>query len=205
MGSSLRCQIVRGCLARFIDETNISHPFDPDVVDPDVVEAFVVHGLTGRASSTKGTYRSVLLGDSETRAGRGTPFPGAPAPSPYSTQERADLFAMARAQRHHASADAALVLISFGIGAGIRPGELIQAEWSDVEISTHDVALVIRGSRSRTVPVAAPIASTIRELASRATDSHCFRPGHTDRTYKNFVSDFTDHLVRDPSATRLRR
>ena len=68
-----------------------------------MIEAFCVAGLAGRASSTRGTYRSALYRLAEAARGppgqRATPFAGAKAPAPYSRAERAELAAVAAAQR----------------------------------------------------------------------------------------------------------
>ena len=73
------------------------------LLDYDVIEAFCVTGLHGRASCTRGTYRSALYRLAESACGppgqRATPFPGAKAPPPYSPAERAELAALAAAQR----------------------------------------------------------------------------------------------------------
>ena len=74
-------------LARFADSRGV-----PDSrefwLDYDVIEAFCVAGLAGRASSTRGTYRSALYRLAEAAGGpagqRATPFAGARAPAPYS-------------------------------------------------------------------------------------------------------------------------
>ena len=72
-------------------------------LDYDVMEAFCVTGLRGRTCSTRGTYRSALYRLAEAAHGpsgqRATPFPGAEAPAPYSPAERAELAAVAAAQR----------------------------------------------------------------------------------------------------------
>src|SRR6266571_626639 len=72
-------------------------------LDYDVIEAFCVAGLAGRASSTRGTYRSALYRLAVPVHGppgmRATPFPAAKGPPPYSLAERAELTAIAAAQR----------------------------------------------------------------------------------------------------------
>ena len=89
-------------LSRFAQRRGI--PADREfLLDYDVIEAFCVAGLTGRASSTRGTYRSALYRLAETANGppgqRPTPFTGARAPAPYSPAERAELSAIAAAPR----------------------------------------------------------------------------------------------------------
>ena len=54
-----RARSVLACLAKFAAGQGI--PASPEwLLDYDVVEAFCVRGCAGRASSTRGTYRSVL-------------------------------------------------------------------------------------------------------------------------------------------------
>ena len=92
--------------------------------------------MWGRASSTRGTYRSALYRLAVAASGRPgcrpTPFPGARAPAPYLTAERAELAALAAAQRGAARRSSALALVVFGIGAGLRPGELVALRGDDV-------------------------------------------------------------------------
>ena len=106
------------------------------LLDYDVIEAFCVAGLPGRALSTRGTYRSALYRLAEPVHGapgqRATPFAGAEAPPPYSPAERAGLAALAAAQRDPARRRSALAVVVFGIGAGLRPGELVALRGSDV-------------------------------------------------------------------------
>ena len=63
---------------------------------------------------------------------RATPFAGAKPPPPYSPAERAELAAIAAAQRDPAKRRSALAMVVFGIGAGLRPGELMALRGSDV-------------------------------------------------------------------------
>ena len=105
-------------------------------LDYDVIEAFCVAGLAGRASSARGTCRSALYRLAEAAHGpagqRATPFAGARAPAPYSPAERAELAAVAAAQRDPVRRSSALALVVFGIGAGLRTGELVALRGGDV-------------------------------------------------------------------------
>ena len=92
---------VRG-LCRFAAARGI--PASRDfLLDYDVIEAFCVAGLPGRAPSTRGTCRSALYRLARPVHGepgqRATPFAGAKAPPPYSPAGRAELTALAAAQR----------------------------------------------------------------------------------------------------------
>ena len=177
------------------------------LLDYDVIEAFCVAGLAGRASSTRGTYRSALYRLAEARHGppgqRPTPFPGARAPAPYSPGERAELAALAAAQRDPAKRASALALVVFGIGAGLRPGELVALRGGDVTRHGRRVTVHVSGPAARVVPVTADYAGRAWELARRAGSGHVFRPGPADRGYKNFVTNFALGLAADPAAPRL--
>jgi integrase len=196
---------VRG-LSRFALARGI--PAGPQfVLDYDVIEAFCVAGLDGRACSTRGTYRSALyrlampVGGQPGR--RATPFAGATAPLPYSPAERAELAALAAAQRDAARRASALALVVFGIGAGLRPGELVALRGSDVSGPGSRVTVRVGGPAARMVPVAPPYAGRAAGLARGAGSDFVFRPGPADRRYKNFVTKFTRALAADPAAPRL--
>ena len=177
------------------------------LLDYDVIEAFCVAGLAGRASSTRGTYRPALYRLAEARHGppgqRATPFPGARALAPYSPGERAELAALAAAQRDPPRRAPALALVVFGIGAGLRPGELVALRGGDVTRHGRRVTVRVSGPAARVVPVTADYAGRAWELARRAGSGHVFRPGTADRGYKNFVTDFARGLAADPAAPRL--
>jgi integrase len=196
---------VRG-LSRFAAARGI--PPGPEfLLDYDVIEAFCVAGLPGRASSTRGTYRSALyrlaVPVHGTPGQRATPFPGARPPPPYSPADRAELAGIAAAQRDAARRSSALALVVFGIGAGLRPGELVALRGSDVTRHGRHVAVHAGGPAARVVPVTAGYAGRAWELARRAGSGFVFRPGPADRRYKNFVTNFARGLAADPAAVRL--
>ena len=177
------------------------------LLDYDVIEAFCVAGLPGRAPSTRGTYRSALYrlampvhGEAGQRA---TPFAGARAPAPYSPAERAGLAAIAAAQRDPARRASALAVVVSGVGAGLRPGELVALRGSDVARHGRGVAVHAGGPAARVVPVTPAYAGRAARLAAGAGDGHLFRPGPADRGYKNFVTNFARTLAADPAAPRL--
>ncbi len=198
---------VRG-LSRFAEAGGVP-PGREFLLDYDVIEAFCVTGLPGRACSTRGTYRSALYRLAEAAHGppgqRATPFPGARAPAPYSPAERAELAAVAAAQRDPAKRSSALALVVFGIGAGLRPGELVALRGDD--IFRHGRQVMVRvsvsGPAARMVPVTSGYAVRARELARRAGSGFMFRPGPADRSYKNFVTNFARGLAADPAAPGL--
>jgi integrase len=170
---------------------------------PQVVAAYLALGLDGRASSTKGTYHSVLrhLG------GIGTPksaprFSGSLAPPPYNAAERAALYSIASAQRRRWRVHSALALLALGLGAGLRAGELIAVKGRDVSILGKVVYLRVGGARTRDVVVGAPEAHLVLRLATEP-DAYLFHPEEAERSYPNFVNDFCRQLAADPCAPRL--
>jgi hypothetical protein len=176
------------------------HGLEAALSDPDVVESFVVRGLPGRAPSTRGTYRSVLL-STPARHGRArvaTPFSGSGAVSPYTSAERAELINIAIAQRAPAKRNSALAIICFGIGAGLRPGELVALVGHDVVANGRFVT-----AAGRRVALGAPWQKMAAALAQSANGGFVFRRGGADRSQKNFVTDLCDRIVADPFAPRL--
>ena len=154
---SVTAPALRG-LSRFADSRGIPASWE-FLLDYDVIEAFCVAGLAGRAPATRGTYRSALYRLAEAGHGppgrRATPFPGARAPAPYSRGEQAELAALAAAQRDAAKRASALALAVFGIGAGLRPGELVALRGGDVTRHGRQVIVHVSGPAARAVPVTA--------------------------------------------------
>ena len=201
-----RARSVLGLLAGFAAGQGV--PASPaGLLDYDVAEAFCVRGCAGRASSTRGTYRSVLYrfaGQVHGPPGqRATPFAGAKAPAPYSADERAAVAAAVRAQRDAARRSWALAMVVFGVGAGLRPAELAALRGSDVTRRGGQVVVHVTGGPGRAVPVASRCAGRAAELARRADGRFVFRPGPADRRYKNFVNGFARSLAWDPDAPAL--
>jgi len=194
-------------LSRFAAARGIP-PSREFLLDYDVIEAFCVAGLPGCASSTRGTYRSALYrlaaGVHGLPGQRPTPFAGAKAPAPYSPAERAELAAAAAAQRNPARRAPALAVVVFGIGAGLRPGELVALRGDDVVRHGRRVTVHAGGPTARMVPVTADYAGRAWELARRAGSDFVFRPGPADRGYKNFTGNFARTLAADPAAPALR-
>ena len=167
---SVTTPALRG-LARFAETRGVPHSRE-FLLDYDVIEAFCVAGLAGRASSTRGTYRSALYRLAEAVHGpagqRATPFAGARAPALYSPGERAELAALAAARRDAAKRASALALVVFGIGAGLRPGELVALRGGDVTRHGRQVMVQVSGPAVRVVPVTSDYAGRAWELARRA-------------------------------------
>jgi integrase len=207
---SARSQAMAALVLRRLSRFAVSRGVPPGrefLLDYDVIEAFCVTGLAGRACSTRGTYRSALYRLAEAARGparqRPTPFAGARAPAPYSPAERAELAAAAAAQRDPAKRSSALAMVVFGIGAGLRPGELVALRGSDITRQGRRVLVQVSGPAARVVPVTSRYAGRAGELARRAGTGHVFRSGPAERSYKNFVTNFAGGLAADPAAPGL--
>jgi hypothetical protein len=107
------------------------------------------------------------------------------------------------AQRDPAKRSSALAMVVFGIGAGLRPGELVALRGSDVTRRGRQVMVQVSGPAARVVPVTSRYAGRAGELARRAGSGHVFRPGPAERSYKNFVTNFARGLAADPAAPAL--
>ncbi len=147
-----------------------------------MIEAFCVTGLAlpgvpgprdvpvGAVPARRGV-RTARRGSGRRR------LPGARAPAPYSPGERAELAAVAAAQRGPARRSPALALVVSGIGAGLRPGELVALRGGDVFRRGCQVMVQVSGASARVVPVTSGYAGRAGELARRAGSDFVFRPG----------------------------
>ena len=97
----------------------------------------------------------------------------------------------------------ALALVVFGIGAGLRTGELVALRGGDVFRHGRRVMVQVSGPAARVVPVTAGYAGRAWQLARRAGSDFVFRPGPACRGYKNFVTNFARGLAADPAAPAL--
>ena len=172
-----------------------------------MIEAFCVTGLAGRASSTRGTpVGAVPARRSGARPGgaAGDAVRGREA-RPRRTRRlngRSWPRSLA-AQRDPARRASALALVVFGIGAGLRPGELVTLRGGDVARHGRQVMVPVSGPSARVVPVTSGYAGRAWELARRAGSDFVFRPGPAGRSYKNFVTNFARGLAADPAAPAL--
>ena len=183
--------------ARFCDHQGLHAP-----ICEEIVEAFVQQGLCGLAPWSKATYRSVLRRLHGTRGSADAArFRPSKAKAPYSDKERAELSSIASSQPRAMWRDSAVALLALGIGAGLRPGELVAAKRDDVSVKR--AAVSIRVADGRIVPVTGTWARQLADLASRAEHGQLFWPTGADRSYKNFVNDFCYGIVADPAAVKM--
>ena len=93
-------------------------------------------------------------------------------------------------------------MVVFGVGTGLRPGELAALRGSDISRPRRQVVVHVSAGAGRMVPVAARYAARAAELDGCAGGGFVFRPGPADRGYKNFTG-FAGSLVAGPAAPRL--
>lgn len=192
-------------MVALLEEFLVQQGLEKELRTPWVIEAFLAIGLSGRAPSTKGTYRSVLRQSNRDLTTSARAYAGSRALAPYTPDERAELFSIAQSQRRAWRRHSSLALLTLSIGAGLRTGEVIAARGDDVAPSSgqsHTVRLMVKGQRPRAITVSPPYARPLVDLASLVKEGFLFHPEPADRSYPNFISDFTAHLARDPSAVR---
>jgi hypothetical protein len=116
---------------------------------------------------------------------------------------RAELAAIAATQRDPAKHSSALAMIVFGIGAGLRPGELVALRGGDVarhgrRVTVHITGPAARQCRSPRVTPAGRVSWPAAPAAGLYSG-----PGRAERGYKNFVTNFARGLAADPAAPGL--
>ena len=190
-------------LSRFADARGVP-PGGEFLLDYDVIEAFCVAGRRAGRLATRGTYRSALYRLAEAAHGpsgqRATPFPGARAPAPYSPAERAELAAVAAAQRDPAKRASALAMVVFGIGAGLRPGEPVALRGDDIFWHGRQAMVRVSGPAARAGAGYLTLCRPGRRAGPPGGQRPCIRPGPADRAQKNFVTNFARGLAADLAA-----
>ena len=201
--SARRTATVLASLSWFVNEEGL---VDSWPLEPEMLEAFCATTRRSWATSTRGTYRSVLrrAGGLAPDPGRSVAHGGAAAPAPYTSSERSELWSVAASQRAQWRRQGAFVLLALGLGAGLRAGEITAATGADVRSQRGVTVLDVAGTMSRTVVVQGPsFASLLGATARRSPSAHLFHPGEADRRYPNFINDFCRYLVVDPTAAKL--
>ncbi len=140
---------------------------------------------SGLKPSTLGTYAWALR---EEGIDTGTRHRGSPGSAPYSRAETASYLASAKALPDPAQRRAALVMITAGLGAGARAGELLA-------LVPGDLSPGLLRLPGRVVPLAEPWAGI---MSANAPDegAHLFSCGSAKRSRRSYLSDFSARLTR---------
>src|SRR5258708_16678279 len=99
------------------------------------------------------------------------------------------------AQRSPVKRSSALAVVWFGIGAGLRPGELTALRGTDVGRAGATVVTRVAGPAPRTVPAAGRYGPLLEELARGAGGGVVFRPGPAARDHQNFLTRLARRLA----------
>lgn len=138
-------------------------PMDAEAVfTPSLVERYCLTQLKGLVSETRSTRRSYLR-----RVGRActnkAPWPRDPKPfaenntlmPPYTSAEVEGFWRAARAQATDRRVRVATVILVLGLGAGLRPSEMLSVRAHDIFRHPDEPRLVVVALPDRTVPVLA--------------------------------------------------
>lgn len=90
---------------------------------------------------------------------------------PYTDREVDALWGAARAQLNDQRTRVAQTLLCLGLGAGLKPGEMLQVTAHHVGLHPQDERLVVVLLHDRTVPVLAEYAPTLMDLCRRYPDA----------------------------------
>ena len=140
--------------------------------DEALVERFILCGTDGRAAGTRRTLRTSLRALARVVApavGPGaTALPRERAKAPYSQGEIDAYLALAAAQPTRARRLRAGGLIALGAGAGLVGADLRAVRGVDVMARSGGLVVVVRGKKSRVVPVLARYHDLLGESAAFA-------------------------------------
>jgi integrase len=126
-----------------------------------------------------------LLGMARRLDGQSRRHPGVPTsrkrrfnphfPRPYSEPELTTFRSSAARRPNERRRRNALVLLSLGAGAGLRPREITDARVADVTDTTSGMSVKVRGKRARTVPVHSRWEKSMRlAIDGRPADAFAF-------------------------------
>lgn len=170
------------------------------VFHPDHVERYIAHIARGRSPETVATRRGYLR-----RVGRActSKAPWTTPPRPYSanltlqppyTQGEVDaLWAAARSQVNDRRTRVAQTLLCLGLGAGLKPGEMLHVTAADhVRHHPADERLVVIFLEGRIVPVLTEYTEPLLELCHRYPDGPLIGP-HNPAS-KDPLGKLRDHV-----------
>ncbi|MGC3995187.1 MAG: hypothetical protein QM779_13910 [Propionicimonas sp.] len=166
-----------------------------DIFDHERIAFYTAHVMARNSYSSRIAHRACLLAMADVlvpehrRGIRMPPNANPDASAPY----REDQIRMIRAWPQEQSTPyrrrAASCIVAFGLGAGLRTGELGELQPEDVTRDNEGVLVAVRGAHARLVPVLAEYEELCVNLASttqpgskvlrayRAPDNPVYRPG----------------------------
>ena len=158
----------------------------PAILDHEQIAFFYATVAEGISFSSRTTMRARLmrmadyLVPEQRRTVRMPSYPKPPARAPYSADEVRQIRAWPMEQPTRYQQDAAGCIVNYGLGAGLRTGELVGLRREDVIDDHRGVLIAVSGEFPRLVPVLADYESACLKLAQRVpAGSLVFRPGRT--------------------------
>ena len=190
------CSVV-GQLAFWADRIGL--PVDAEALfTPELIDRFITEGCTHLTDGTRLNYRSQLWQIGEAVVGhtlfppRSVPLPASPSWPPYSPVEVTDLVSWSRGLPTQSMRRESWALLSLGLGAGLRPEEIVRAVGTDIHEEDGLVLVDVLGTGGRidrVVPAHRDWAAAVLELARESGDRPYFQPRH-DRIHRNTILSF---------------
>jgi integrase len=205
-----RAQAFMNAVAQlFVWAHTLGQPLEPEVLlHPYAIDRFVFGGLAGLKEGTKSNYRALLRQMGRAVLGQAL-YPGPslvvsrPDPrKPYSSEEVADLASWARGLPTTFMRRNALVLLAFGLGAGLTNQELNRLVGNDVAVDDSGAVVRLIGESERDVPVLASWEDAVAELAAEAGPLPVFRPDRTN-IRRHDIPGFVDRCRRRGAVTLM--
>ena len=120
-------------------------------------------------SDTAAKYRAVMRavrGEQPRPKGKGVHT----SANPYSKRQLAEIRAWCSTRRTPAQRSTALASFALGVGAGLRPEEVVRVRPADITVDDGVLAVRVRGAVPRTVPVASSCADILLDLVAESRD-----------------------------------
>jgi integrase len=178
-------------------------PLPAVLLHPSVIERFILVGTGGLSGTARRTLRTNLRHVAAVMGAQVAPvaLPRQRAKAPYTAAQIAAFLGLADAQPTLARRMRAQALICLGAGAGLIGADLRRARGVDVVARSGGVVVVVRGRRSRVVPVVS--AHRERVVASARFAGDGWMIGGVDPDRHNVTTPLISSLAGGVDLERL--
>jgi integrase len=179
----------------------------------EVIDFTVSTQMPGLSSGSLASLRSILLRVAEAIGPEATPvrlrpLEGSTPRAPYVDSELGELAWWARTQSGLWRRSSAMSLLALGAGAGLSSAESLNVRRHDLRIDRLGTTVIVRGERSREVPLLDRWESMLNEACGHLRDDEwVFLPGergHHWNLVTNFISRSSGEDRAKPQTQRLR-